>query len=330
MQTQKSQFMDPVALKNLKQFNAGSPTEVTFRRPEGIGSAVSDQFVVNLNEISSIARGLEPTKRSIVSLVGRFYGFLAPVVIHFKMFFQELCEVKLDWDQPLTGKLLERWKLLKSGLGEGQTILIPRCYFSDALEQLISCTLCGFCDASSLKAYAGVVYLLLETTTSLSVKFIAAKTRVAPLQKQTIPRLELFSALLLARLLTRVTQSLEQELQLSPSHCFMDSTVALCWIKGAERTWKPFVQNRANEIRKLTQIDSWRHCSGRDYPVDIPSRGLPPLELSVSVLWRNGPSWLHERDLGGDEELPFPEECLAELRAKDRQLTHGLLTTERY
>ena len=290
----------------------------------------SDQFVVNLNEISSIARGLEPTKRSIVSLVGRFYdpiGFLAPVVVHFKMFFQELCEAKLDWDQPLTGKLLERWQLLKSGLGEGQTILIPRCYFSDVLEQLISCTLCGFCDAS-LKAYAGVVYLLLETTTSLSVKFIAAKTRVAPLQKQTIPRLELLSALLLARLLTSVTQSLEQELQLSPSRCFTDSTVALCWIKGAERTWKPFVQNRANEIRKLTQIDSWRHCSGRDNPADIPSRGLSPLELSVSVLWRNGPSWLRERDLGGDEELPFPEECLAELRAKDRQLTHGLLTTE--
>ena len=160
---------------------------------------------------------------------------------------------------------------MTSGLGKGQTILIPRCYFSDALEQLISCTLRGFCDAS-LKAYAGVVYLLLETTTSLSVKFIAAKTR----EKQTIPRLELLSKLLLARLLTSVTQSLEQELQLSLSRCFTDSTLALCWIKVAERTWKPFVQNRANEIRKLTQIDSWRHCSGRDNPADIPSRGLSP------------------------------------------------------
>ena len=107
----KFQFMDLVALKNLKK-----PTPVQRWEPNRshiiFGDRTSDQFVVNLNEISSIARGLEPTKRSIVSLVGRLYdpiGFLAPVVVHFKMFFQALCEEKLDWDQPLTGKLLERW-----------------------------------------------------------------------------------------------------------------------------------------------------------------------------------------------------------------------------
>ena len=45
------------------------------------------------------ATSLEPTKRSVVSLVGRFYDpleFLAPVVICFKMFIQELCEAKLS------------------------------------------------------------------------------------------------------------------------------------------------------------------------------------------------------------------------------------------
>ena len=64
----------------------------------------SDQFVVNLDEIASTARVLTPTKRNIVSLVGRIYdplGFLAPVVVCFKIFFQQLCEAKLDWDQLL-------------------------------------------------------------------------------------------------------------------------------------------------------------------------------------------------------------------------------------
>lgn len=88
----------------------------------------------------------------------------------------------------------------------------------------------------------------IETEASRSVRFVAAKTRVAPLKEQTIPRLKLLSALLLARLITNIAESLEDELPLSPPICSTDSTVALCWING---TWKPFVQNRVCEIRKL-------------------------------------------------------------------------------
>lgn len=287
----------------------------------------SDQFVVDLGGIISTARVLTPTKRNIVSLVGRIYdplGFLAPVVVPFKIFFQELCEAKLDWDQLLPGNFVDRWNSLKSSLEEGQSISIPRCYFDSVLEQPVRCTLCGFCDAS-LKAYAGVVYLLLETRTGFSVRFVAAKTRVSPLQKLTVPRLELLSALLLARLLTSITQSLSCELQLSSPRCFTDSTVALYWIKGTDKTWKSFVQNRVIEIRKLIPPDFWMHCSGKTNPADIPSRGLSLLELSVNILWRDGPGWICEGNPTQDQECHQPEECLTELRNKDRQLVHGLL-----
>ena len=56
--------------------------------------------------------GPYPIKRNIVSLVGRFYDplvILSPVVVRFKMFVQELCVAKLDWDQPLSADLLGRW-----------------------------------------------------------------------------------------------------------------------------------------------------------------------------------------------------------------------------
>lgn len=89
-------------------------------------------------------------------------------------------------------------------------------------EPVISYSLCGFCD-SSLKAYAAVIYLLVETSSGSYVRFIAAKTRVSP---QTIPRLELLSALLLARLISSVTRALENEIQQLRLHCFTDSTVA--------------------------------------------------------------------------------------------------------
>lgn len=65
-----------------------------------------DQIVVNFEEISHLAMEIEPTKGNIVSLVGWFYdplGFMSPVIVQF---FQELCTAKLDWDQPLSGKLL--------------------------------------------------------------------------------------------------------------------------------------------------------------------------------------------------------------------------------
>ena len=252
----------------------------------------SDHFTFNVDDIACLAKELEPTKRHIVSIVGRFYdplGFLSPVVVQFKMLFQQLCDSKLDWDQPLTGELLCKWRSLISGLQEGPPLTLPRCFLEGVYQRVESHSLHGFCDASK-NAYAAVIYLVTKTDTGCSVKFVASKTRVSPLQGQTIPRLELLSALLLARLMTSVMDCLECELSLAKPTCFTDSKVALYWILGSEKEWKQFVLNRVCEIRKLLPIDCWRHCPGKDNPADLPSRGLALSELSVSKLWRQGPS----------------------------------------
>ena len=149
----------------------------------------TDQFVVSLDEIARLARSLEPTKRNIVSLVGKFYdplGILAPGVVKFKMFLQTMCEAKLEWDQLLPTDLLSKWRKLSAGLLEVQTISIPRCCTEQAEGGVISYTLCGFCDAS-FGAYATVIYLLIEMEKKHSVRFLTAKNRVSPLRKQTIP-----------------------------------------------------------------------------------------------------------------------------------------------
>ena len=246
---------------------------------------------MSLKSIASEAKRVVQTKRAIVSLVGKFYdplGLLSPIVTRFKIFLQELCEAKLDWDQPITGRLLEEWIQLFLSLQEGpQIFVLPQCYLDRVKEQVISYSLCGFCD-SSLKAYAAVVYLLVETSSGCYVRFIAAKTRVSPLKTQTIPRLELLSALLLSRLISSVILALENEVQMMRLHCFTDSTVVLFWIRGVEKSWKPFVQNRISEIRRLLPPDHWMHCSGQDNPADIPSRGLTPQELADSLTLNSG------------------------------------------
>ena len=290
----------------------------------------SDEFVMSLEDIASVATHLNPTKRSVVSLVGKFYdplGFLSPVVIRFKIFLQDLCGVQLHWDDPLTGELLGKWQQLVWSLIECQQIIrIPRCYVNLVQKQLSGYELCGFCDAS-LKAYAAVVYLRREGETGCNVDFVASKTRVAPLKRQTIPRLELLSALLLARLIASITKALQDEVQVSQFSCFTDSTVALHWILGVDKSWKPFVQNRVSEIRRLLPPELWMHCSGKDNPADLPSRGLTMQELAASELWMNGPAWLKGR-LDSSPSPPMPEECLTEMKGLKPETTHGLLTID--
>ena len=54
-----------------------------------------------------------------------------------------------------------------------------------------------------------------------------SKTHVSPLKVQTVPRLELLSAVLLARLMTNVMASLKPCLSFVEPRCFTDSQVAL-------------------------------------------------------------------------------------------------------
>ena len=171
-----------------------------------------DQLVVSLDNIAAQIVNIKPTKRAIVSLVGRFYdplGLISPVVICFKIFLQELCVSKLNWDDPLTDTLLRRWTQLSQSVTEcKQAIRVPRCYLNSSQEQAEH-HLCRFCDAS-LKAYAAVVYMVSDSESATQIKFVASKTRVSPLKKVTIPRLELLSALLLARLITGVTNAFSE------------------------------------------------------------------------------------------------------------------------
>lgn len=68
-------------------------------------------------------------------------------------------------------------------------------------------------------------------------RFLASKTRVAPLSNQTIPRLEHLAAAILARLISAVNLYLEREVPIKKITYWSDSEIALCWIKGTDKEW---------------------------------------------------------------------------------------------
>ena len=164
--------------------------------------------------------------------------------------------------------------ILSAVNGDANAISVPRSCFTGLGENSIAYSLCGFCDAST-RACAAVVYLILKSDMSTTVRFVVAKTRVAPLQTQTIPRLELLSALLLSRLIVSVLNSLKSMLPQLVLKCYTDSQVALFWICGTDKKWKPFVQKRVAEIRRNIPPPCWSHCAGETNAADLPSRGLP-------------------------------------------------------
>ena len=281
-----------------------------------------DELVFDLSALLHDIAAIKPTKRNIIGLSARIYdplGILSPVTVQFKMLFQDICAAKLNWDEMLSGELLAKWNCLLSSLEKSQPLCIPRCYFNNFTSSTsCTCSLVGFCDASQ-KAYAAVVFLRMRMADQCVTRLVASKTRVAPLCTQTIPRLELLSALLLARLLSSITQALEPEQVLDRPVYYTDSKITLYWIRRFDKEWKQFVQNRVNEVRHLVPIDSWYHCPGEQNPADLPSRGAHMSQLIDNTLWINGPSWISDPGFEpqSSDLHSVPDECFKEIRVKD-------------
>ncbi len=198
-----------------------------------------DNFVIDIKPVADLAQEVQATKRNVISVSSKIYdpmGFISPLTINLKLLFQELCLAKGDWDHPLEGTLKRSWQKLVDNLKDVCPVVIPRCYLSEVREQVLSYELHGFCDAS-IKAYAAVVYLRIITPDASYTRLVISKARVAPLTKQTIPRLELLSALVLARLMNTVEKALKSVMEISKVKCWTDSKVALYWIIQQEKEW---------------------------------------------------------------------------------------------
>ena len=149
------------------------------------------------------------------------------------------------------------------------------------------------------------------------------------MKQQSIPRLELLGAALLAQLIHSATQALQPILQIDETFLWTDSFTVLCWIRN-EKNWKQYVQHRVNEIRDLTNREDWHFCPGSYNPADLPSRGCNGKELTQNQTWWYGPEFLKKMKEAWPKD-PQPTErdeevAHEEIVKKSRLIIHSLVS----
>ena len=234
------------------------------------------------------------TKRKIASKIAQLFdplGLLGPIVVSGRIIMRQLWIQKLQWDDPLPVENEQVWSRWYEELATIAQIRIPRWlgYNPDAKSLQIH----GFADASQV-AYGSSVYLRIEDSDGIKTQLIIARSRVAPIKLQTIPKLELAALRLLAELIHNILPLFHEERMTLT--LWTDSKDVLHWLSKHPSAWETFVANRCSQIFDLVPNAVVKHVPTDENPADIISRGCRPSELKTLRLWWAGPPWLQRSE----------------------------------
>ncbi|GFQ75584.1 integrase catalytic domain-containing protein [Trichonephila clavata] len=215
---------------------------------------ISDELSCKLPSNIDCTQGKPVTKRVLLSVINSVYdpiGFTAPALLLPKLLMQEAWRGKIGWDEVLPVELEHKYRLWERTMHFMSKCAISRRLFAENYDDF---TVHIFTDASAY-AYAACAFLRCEFKGQVTVKLMAAKARLAPMKKSTIPRLELLGATLGARLAETVDSILRTT---SKTYFWCDSMVVLSWIKKKEPWYGGFWERMVRSIKELL-----RKCLGK-------------------------------------------------------------------
>ena len=194
------------------------------------------------------------SKRIILSQVARVFdilGLIAPFILLLKLALRELVLMKVDWDSNVSKAVYDKWMNLFRLIFEVEELKFPRCMKS--CIELIKPELIIFCDGSNT-AYGAVAYIRWEKPDgSVECHLLMAKSKLSPLMKLPIPRIELCSAVVGARLKLFIEG--EIRFKFEKVFLFTDSQIVLGQILSDSLRMETYVANRISEIQKLTSTE---------------------------------------------------------------------------
>ena len=189
------------------------------------------------------------TKQTILSTIAKLWDpleILAAVTLSLRILMQSLWSVQLSWDDPVD--CTTRTEIKK----RLQDFWIDHCIKPNCNSGPFE--LHGFCDAGE-KAYGAMVWMrCLTSGDQCFLRFVVAKSFVAPVKKRSIPRLELMAAVILSRLVT----SIHEVLSFNSITLWWDSAVVLHWLNNPASKFKPFVSTRVQEIQET--LSKFSNC----------------------------------------------------------------------
>uniref|UniRef100_A0A914Z235 Uncharacterized protein n=1 Tax=Panagrolaimus superbus TaxID=310955 RepID=A0A914Z235_9BILA len=226
------------------------------------------------------------TKRTVLSFIASIFdpmGILAPVVFSGKVFLHSLWEARKKWDTPLDENELKQWNKFKE-CNEGKQVQLKRYMLT---KEAVARYLHVFVDASD-RGIAAVAFVREELDNGeFRVSLIICKTRIAPPNYATTPRLELMAAALGAALIKFLLKELP--FIVHSITLWSDSTCVIGWLMSDEKQGR-FIENRKKFI--LEVVVDIRHIRGPENPADTASRGCKIDELASLSKWWLGPKWL--------------------------------------
>jgi hypothetical protein len=248
----------------------------------------SDTFRFEIN-----LKDREPTRRGILSITSSVYdplGMVCAAIMPAKLLLQDLCRLKLKWDEKIPENYQKRWIQWLAGLPKLEDVSVSRCLKPSDFGNPVGIQLHHFSDASNI-GYGVITYLrLVNESGDVHCSFVCAKSRVAPIKQISIPRMELTAATVAVRINNMLMKELT--IPIDDVHFWTDSTTVIKYINNETSRFRTFVANRLTEIRDSSQPSQWRYVKSEDNPGDECSRGLTVDKFIANQRWFGGPAFL--------------------------------------
>ena len=248
------------------------------------------------------------TRRDVVAQVNGFFdplGLATPVTVAAKILVRRLWVGEMKekgWDDDIPDNERREWMKFFVTLYDMQKVKFGRALQPVHIEGEDP-VLVIFSDASE-NAYGSCCYARWKMSNgSYRSNLITSKSKIAPIKKLNIVRLELNAAVMATRLKAFIVK--ECRFKFSRVYFLVDSEIVLAMVQKDSYIFGTFVGSRVAEIQRSTDLTCWFWVEGALNVADWVTRPRLPEEIGHGSIWQDGPEFL----CSPEEEWPIQREC---------------------